>query len=84
MDVVRALLNLAAMPQGQRPLRTVVAGPSGVLIDGLNATQGGCAGSLHASCWTGRPQRLTGTRSAQLRAPRECTTAERMARSFNP
>jgi NAD(P)-dependent dehydrogenase (short-subunit alcohol dehydrogenase family) len=46
MDVVRALLNLAAMPQGQRPLRTVVAGPSGVLIDGLNATQGAAQGAF--------------------------------------
>ncbi len=39
MDVVRALLDLAAMPQGERPLRTVVAGASGALLDGLNGTQ---------------------------------------------
>jgi NAD(P)-dependent dehydrogenase (short-subunit alcohol dehydrogenase family) len=39
MDVVQALLDLAAMPKGERPLRTVVAGASGALLDGLNGTQ---------------------------------------------
>jgi NAD(P)-dependent dehydrogenase (short-subunit alcohol dehydrogenase family) len=41
MNVVRAILDLAAMPHGERPLRTVVAGASGALLDGLNGTQRG-------------------------------------------
>jgi hypothetical protein len=39
MNVAQALLDLAAMPKGERPLRTVVAGASGALLDGLNGTQ---------------------------------------------
>lgn len=39
MAVVQALLNLAALPNGERPLRTAVAGASGVLIDVLNGGQ---------------------------------------------
>ncbi len=36
MNVVQALLRLAALPNGQRPLRTVVAGASGAMLDILN------------------------------------------------